>query len=193
MEFWLFTLRQNQSILARQLEPPLVVPLVLGLSPPLTIILVSVPLVIVESIRMAVVVSGVVVLSISISLRFSISLPHSVVVVAIGHRIAIVLVSIPAPPLVEVSIVLSIGIGFRHSFSISLPHSVIAHHRISIESTVEVALSTVIVAIAIVVESVVPILSIGLRLCHNSGKSESYDNEDFHDCLQVGSKIDSPC
>merc|ERR1712002_1279515 len=178
MEFWLFTLRQNESILRRQSEPPLVVPLVLGLSPPLTIILVSIPLVIVESIRTAVVVSGVVVLSISISLRFSIPLPHSVVVVAIGHRIAIVLVSIP---LVEVSIVLSISIGLRHSFSISLPHSVIAHHRISIESTVEVALSTVIVAIAIVVESIVPILSIGLRLCHNSGKSESYDNEDLHD------------
>merc|ERR1712002_995483 len=188
MEFWLFTLRQNQSVLARQLEPPLVVPLVLGLSPPLTIILVSIPLVVVESIRTAVVVSGVVVLSISISLRFSFSLPHSVVVVAIGHRIAIVLVSIPL-----VSWVLSISIGLRHSFSISLPHSVITHHRISIESTVEVALSTVIVAIAIVVESIVPILSIGLRLCHNSGKSESYDNEDFHDCLQVGSKIDSPC
>merc|ERR1712002_209535 len=102
MEFWLFTLRQNQSVLARQLEPPLVVPLVLGLSPPLTIILVSIPLVIVESIRTAVVVSGVVVLSISISLRFSISLPHSVVVEAIGHRVAMVLVSIP---LVEVSIV----------------------------------------------------------------------------------------
>merc|ERR1712002_1167438 len=173
MEFWLFTLRQNQSILARQLEPPLVVPLVLGLSPPLTIILVSVPLVIVESIRMAVVVSGVVVLSISISLRFSISLPHSVVVVAIGHRIAIVLVSIP--------LVLSINISLRHSFSISLPHSVIAHHRITIESAVEVTLSTVIVAIAIVVESIVVILGIGLRLCHNSSKSESYDNEDLHD------------
>merc|ERR1719495_1542518 len=140
MEFWLFTLRQNQSILARQLEPPLVVPLVLGLSPPLTIILVSVPLVIVESIRTAVVVSGVVVLSISISLRFSISLPHPVVVVAIGHGIAIVLVSIP--------LVLRISIGLRHSFSISLPHSSVAHHRISIESTVVVALSTVIVAIA---------------------------------------------
>merc|ERR1712002_1221421 len=178
MEFWLFTLRQNQSVLARQLEPPLVVPLVLGLSPPLTIVLVSIPLVIVESIRTAVVVSGVVVLSISISLRFSISLPHLVVVVAIGHGIAIVLVSIP---LVSIPLVLRISIGLRHSFSISLPHSVIAHHRISIESTVVVALSTVIVAIAIVVESIVPILGIGLRLCHNSSKSESYDNEDLHD------------
>merc|ERR1712025_1076661 len=179
---------QTESTLPRQSEPPLVVPLVLGLSPPLTILLVSIPLVIVESIRMAVVVSRVVVLSISISLRFSISLPHSVVVEAIGHRVAMVLVSIPL-----VSRVLSISISLRHSFRISLPHSVIAHHRISIESTVEVALSTVIVTIAIVVESIVPILGIGLRLCHNSGKSESYDNEDFHgsDCL--GSKIDSPC
>merc|ERR1711944_335343 len=132
------------------------------------------------------------VLSISIGLRhsFRISLPHSVLVEAIGHRVAMVLVSVPL-----VSRVLSISIGLRHSFRISLPHSVIAHHRISIESTVEVALPTVIVAIAIVVESIVPILSIGLRLCHDSGKSESYDNEDFHgsDCLEVGSKIDSPC
>merc|ERR1712025_202264 len=179
---------QTESTLPRQSEPPLVVPLVLGLSPPLTIVLVSIPLVIVESIRMAVVVSGVGVLSISLSHSFRISLPHSVVVEAIGHRVAMVLVSIPL-----VSRVLSISISLRHSFRISLPHSVIAHHRISIESTVEVALSTVIVAIAIVVESIVPILSIGLRLCHNSSKSESYDNEDFHDCLQVGSKIDSPC
>merc|ERR1711944_353292 len=102
--------------------------------------------------------------------------------------------TVVAIPGISSSISSRLGIGF--SISRPLPVSVAIVSTITIESTVVSTVSTIVGRMTVVsIPSVSSGIGIGLRLSHDGGKSESYDEQDFHGCDLVlnCSKTESPC